>query len=87
MALRWQFSPDDGGLISEWPNPSGHYLVSELDRWEGTWQAVYVGEDGDKPIKVGPLSQCLAACDVDTYGGKVPGPPDPPRPAKWNEVA
>lgn len=84
MSLKWQFGTDDMSIVAD--HRDGLYVVTEADRSEGIWRAVFI-DDERRTIKTGPLGQCLGACAIDAYEGKVPGPPDPPRPAKWNEVA
>lgn len=84
MALRWQFSVEEGGVVSG-SGPYAHYRVSQLDKFEGTWQATFIGEEDDRKLKEGAIQACLLACELDAC--PPPGPADPPRPEKRNEWA
>lgn len=83
MTLRWQFSDQDRGLISNWKSADGYYLLEEVDRFEGTWKATFIGDGFNRFVKSGQLQACLLACDLDAC--PPPGPPNPPRPKKRRE--
>jgi hypothetical protein len=62
--LTWSFSGEDRAIVSEMTG-AGYYVLEELDRFEGLWQAVFIGDGWKRLVKSGQLRVCLDACDAD----------------------
>jgi hypothetical protein len=62
--LTWSFSDEGRAIVAE-SKGDGYFALEELDRFEGLWQAVFIGDGWKRLVKSGQLRVCLDACDAD----------------------